>query len=243
MLELVERNTLGFAAHADALARLGMSARKGVLLYGPPGTGKTLLVRYLAGALALHTKFILGAHQMDYLGEALDTARLLQPALVVIEDVDLIAADRDGPWQASPSLLNRLLNEMDGLGPDARVLFVLTTNRPEVLEPALAVRPGRIDQAIEIGLPEDRERRVLLARYARGLELPEETIAAVSKRIGKVSPAFIKELDRRAAQAMLERGGNALAMEDFDRALGDMVRSGGKLSARLAGAEGVVGFV
>ena len=50
-------------------------------------------------------------------------------------------------------------------------------------------------------------------------------------------------LDRRAVQAMLERGGNALAMEDFERAPGDMVWSGGKLSARLAGAEGVVGFV
>ena len=50
-------------------------------------------------------------------------------------------------------------------------------------------------------------------------------------------------LDRRAAQAMLERGGNALAMEDFERTPGDMVRSGGKLSARLAAAEGVVGFV
>ena len=170
------------------------------------------------------------------------TARLVPPALVVIEDVDLIAADRDGPWQASPSLLNQLLNEMDGLGPDAHVLFVLTTNHPEVLEPALAGRPGRIDQAIAIGLPDDRKRRVLLSRYARGLELPDETINAVSKRNGKVSPAFIKELDRRAAQAMLERGGNELAMEDFERALGDMVGSGAKLSARLVGGE-TVGFV
>ena len=93
--------------------------------------------------------------------------------MVVIEDVDLIAADRSGPYQGSPPLLNHLLNEMDGLGPDARVLFVLTTNRPEVLEPALAGRPGRIDQAIEIGLPEDRECRVLLARCARGLEPPD----------------------------------------------------------------------
>ena len=39
VLELIERNTLGFTAHAAALAKLGMSARKGVLLYGPPGTG------------------------------------------------------------------------------------------------------------------------------------------------------------------------------------------------------------
>ena len=107
-----------------------------------------------------------------------------------------------------------------------------------MLEPALAGRPGRIDQAIAIGLPEDRKRRILLRRYARGLELSDETITTVSKRIGKVSPAFITELDRRAAQAMLERGGNELEMEDFERALGDMVGSEGKLGARLAGADG-----
>lgn len=222
VLELVERNTLGFAAHSEALARLGMSARKGILLYGPPGTGKTLLVRYLASALGQYTKFILGAHQMEFLNEAVDAARILQPAMVVIEDVDLIAADRDGPWQSSPSLLNDLLNEMDGLGPDARVLFVLTSNRAEILEPALAGRPGRVDQAIEIGLPEDRERRVLLARYVHGLGLADETVAALSKRIGKVSPAFIKELCRRAAQEMLERGDNALENRDFERSLQDL---------------------
>ncbi len=98
-----------------------------------------------------------------------------------------------------------------------------------MLQPALAGRPGRIDQAIEIGLPEDRGTRAT----------PNPPL---SKRIGKVSPAFIKEIDRRAAQAMLERGGNELGMEDFERALGDRVRSGGKLSARLAGGE-AVGFV
>ena len=222
VLELVERNTLGFASHAEALGRLGMAARKGVLLYGPPGTGKTLLVRYLSGALEGYTKFVIGPDQMDRLADSVDAARILQPSMVVIEDVDLIGADRDGPWQNSPALLNRLLNEMDGLGPDARVLFVLTTNRAEVLEPALAGRPGRVDQAIEIGLPEDRERRVLVARYARGLGLPDETVAALSKRIGKVSPAFIKELCRRAAQEMLERGANALEDRDFERSLRDL---------------------
>ena len=123
----------------------------------------------------------------------------------------------------------RLLNEMDGLGPDARVLFVLTTNRAEVLEPALAGRPGRIDQV------SPRRRSRSLSSFPRKRE-PMLFHALLS-------PAFIKELDRRAAQATLERGGNALGMEDFERALGDMVRSGGKLSARLAGAEGAVGFV
>jgi ATP-dependent Zn protease len=69
---------------------------------------------------------------------------------MVIEDVDLIARER-GLMQhpGQESLLNKLLNEMDGLREDADVLFILTTNRPDQLEPALASRPGRIDQAIE----------------------------------------------------------------------------------------------
>jgi len=238
VLELVERNTLGFARRCDALLGLGMSVRKGVLLYGPPGTGKTLLVRYLTAALEGHTTFLLAADKLAWLADTLDAARLLAPALVVIEDVDLIGADRDGPWQQTPVALNRLLSDMDGIGPEARVLFVLTTNRPEVLEPALAARPGRVDQAIAIGLPEDRERRILLRRYARALVLADETIERVSGRVGKVSPAFIKELVRRAAQAMLERGGSVLVAADFDCALADMLDAGGRVSARLMGAEG-----
>jgi len=77
-------------------------------------------------------------------------ARLLQPAMVVIEDVDLIARDREQMGPCDESLLNGLLNEMNGLKQDADILFILTTNRPEQLESALASRPGRIDQAIEV---------------------------------------------------------------------------------------------
>ena len=66
-------------------------------------------------------------------------------------------------------MLNRLLNELDGLRERADVFFILTTNRPETLEPALASRPGRIDQAIEFPLPDERLRRRLIALYARSL--------------------------------------------------------------------------
>lgn len=52
---------------------------------------------------------------------------------------------------------------MDGLSEDADVLFVLTTNQVEMLEPALAARPGRIDQAIELSLPDETSRRRTLA--------------------------------------------------------------------------------
>ena len=70
-------------------------------------------------------------------------------------------------------MLNALLNEMDGLKQDAEILFVLTTNRPEQLEGALAGRPGRIDQAIEVPLPDEIGRRKLVRLYGRDLPLGE----------------------------------------------------------------------
>jgi hypothetical protein len=241
-LALIERNTLGFVQQAQELARLGMSAKKGVLLYGPPGTGKTLIVRWLARALEGYTKLIVTAGNYGLLGETFEIARALQPAMVVLEDVDLVGGHRDGPWTGG-STLNMLLNEMDGLKSEMRLLFVLTTNRPEVLEPALAARPGRVDQAIEISLPGEDERRLLVKRYARGLQLPEELAGETARRVGRASPAFIKELMRRAAQAMFERGGGCtLEARDVERAIGDMLGAGGRLGARMLGAESAIGF-
>ncbi|WP_271605939.1 AAA family ATPase [Bradyrhizobium sp. CCBAU 11434] len=72
----------------DALRRLGQSTRKGILLYGPPGTGKTHTIRYLATNLADQTTLIMAAQEVGALGEYMNLARLLQPVLVVIEDVD-----------------------------------------------------------------------------------------------------------------------------------------------------------
>ena len=242
-LALIERNTLGFAQRAEQLARLGLSARKGVLLYGPPGTGKTLIVRWLAGALTGYTKVIVTAGHYALLEESLEIARALQPTLVVLEDVDLVGGHRDGPWAGGGSTLNMLLNAMDGLAPEARMLFVLTTNRPEVLEPALAARPGRVDQVIEVGLPGEAERRLLVNRYAGGLRVTEGLAAETAARVGRASPAFIKELMRRAVQAMLERGGDeALEARDIDSALADMLGAGGRLGARMLGAEPAMGF-
>jgi len=84
--------------------------------------------------------------------------------MVVIEDVDLIAEDR-GMHPGQHPLLFQLLNEMDGLAEDADVVFVLTTNRADLLEPALAARPGRIDQAVELTLPDAAARRQLFELY------------------------------------------------------------------------------
>src|SRR5439155_2943270 len=86
-------------------------------------------------------------------------------------DVDLIGTEREHQSVGANALLFELLNQMDGLADDADLLFVLTTNRPEILEPALAARPGRIDQAIEVPPPDADCCRRLLALYGQGLNL------------------------------------------------------------------------
>jgi ATP-dependent Clp protease adapter protein ClpS len=236
-LKLLDRNVLNFVNSRAQLRQFGQSTRKGILLYGPPGTGKTHTIRYLASNLAGHTTLIITAGQMALLGAYMNLARLLQPTMVVIEDVDLIARDREmmgGPCEES--LLNKLLNEMDGLKEDADILFVLTTNRPEQLEGALADRPGRIDQAIEIPLPDEVGRRKLIQLYGKNLALDEALVGEATQRTKGVSAAFIKELMRRTAQASIARGdATAIRSADLVEALDDMLFASGKLNVKLLG--------
>jgi hypothetical protein len=235
-LTLLDRNVLGFVGNRAALRQLGQSTRKGILLYGPPGTGKTHTIRYLATNLPGHTTLIITAEQVGLLGAYMNLARLLQPTMVVIEDVDLIARDREEMGPCEEPLLNKLLNEMDGLKEDADILFVLTTNRPEQLESALASRPGRIDQAIEVPLPDESGRMKLVRLYGKGLPLGETIVGEAAQRTKGVSAAFIKELMRRIAQASIARDdGATVESGDIGEALDDMLFAGGKLNVKLLG--------
>jgi ATP-dependent Clp protease adapter protein ClpS len=235
-LQLLNRNVMELVKNRTALRRLGQSTRKGVLLYGPPGTGKTHTIRYLATNLPGHTTLIITAEQIALLGAYMNLARLLQPAMVVIEDVDLIARDRSQLGSCEEPLLNRLLNEMDGLEEDADILFVLTTNRPEELERALTGRPGRIDQAIEVPLPDEAGRRKLVQLYGKELPLNTAVTDEAVQRTHGASAAFIKELMRRIAQASVARdGGASIAAGDISEALDDMLFAGGRLNVRLLG--------
>jgi hypothetical protein len=243
VMGVVERNVLGLIKHRELLRRAGRPTRHGLLFHGPPGTGKTLMLRYLAHACPGHTVILLTGRQMGLIRESCDVARLLAPALVVMEDVDLVAGERSN--NKAPTLLHELMDEMDGLGTRADCIFLLTTNRPEVLEPALAARPGRIDQAVEFPLPDEKCRRRLLAVYAGGLNLDRLDLDRWVEKTEGVSPAFIEQLLRRASLMAAERGENAVPLslqdEDMERALEDLVYFGGELTQRLLGYR-TIGF-
>ena len=198
LLERIERQVVGVARHVSSLRASGQHLKRGVLLHGPPGTGKTHTVRYLLGQMPGVTVVVLTGAALGRIAAACSVARALQPSMVVVEDVDLIAEQRESRGGQHP-LLFQLLNEMDGLGEDADVAFLLTTNRADLLEPALAQRPGRVDHAAELPLPDADARRRLMRLYQHDLVLDLASPAAVIARTEGVTASFLKELVRRAA--------------------------------------------
>jgi hypothetical protein len=198
LLEAVEQQVIGVARHRARLRASGQHLKRGLLLHGPPGTGKTHTVRYLLSRLPAVTVVMLSGNALGAIAPACSIARALAPSLVVVEDVDLIAEDR-GMHPGHNPLLFQLLNEMDGLGEDVDVTFVLTTNRADLLEPALAARPGRVDSAIEFRLPDADARRRLLALYKGGLRLDLSSDTDVVDRTDGVTASFLKELLRKSA--------------------------------------------
>jgi hypothetical protein len=204
MLERIERHIIGIADWSADLLNAGQHLKRGLLLHGPPGTGKTHTVRYLTGRLAGVTVILLTGRSIRLIDEAAALARRLQPSMVVLEDVDLIAADRDYTPGGNPMLF-ALLDAMDGVGADADVTFLLTTNRADILESALADRPGRVDLAVEIPRPDARCRERLLRVYARDLVVDADLQQVVAGTEG-VTASFIKEMIRRTVLASLRAG-------------------------------------
>jgi cell division protease FtsH len=198
LLERIERQVVGVARHVSWLRASGQHLKRGVLLHGPPGTGKTHTVRYLLGQMPGVTVVVLTGAALGQIAAACSVARALQPSMVVVEDVDLIAEQRDSRAGQHP-LLFQLLNEMDGLGEDADVTFLLTTNRADLLETALSQRPGRVDHAAEIPLPDADARRRLMRLYQHDLVLDLTSPAVVIAQTEGVTASFLKELLRRAA--------------------------------------------
>jgi hypothetical protein len=238
VLERVERHTLGVAAHRLALRAAHQHLKRGLLLYGPPGTGKTHTTRYLLGQLDGYTRLILTGRALMAIGSAAELARDLQPAALVLEDVDLVAEDRSFGPGSSPILFD-LLDAMDGAAADADLLFILTTNRADLLEPALAARPGRVDVAVEIDLPEAEARRRLLRLYGAAVPLrltagEEDTIV---ERTDGVTASFLKELLRRAVLEALQESGRLeeVTAEHCGRALDDLLESGQRVTRSLLG--------
>lgn len=238
VLGRVERHSLGVAARRQALLAAGQHLKRGLLLYGPPGTGKTHTVRYLLGQLGGHTRLVLTGRSLLAVGAVTDLARALLPAVVVLEDVDLVAEERSAGPASSPVLFD-LLDAMDGAAPDADLLFLLTTNRADLLEPALAARPGRVDVAVEIALPDAAARERLLALYGKDvpLDLAGSDLSLAVERTEGTTASFMKELIRRSVLEALadDPALAAVTGTHLQRALDDLLDSAQEVTRTLLG--------
>jgi len=243
ILDRVERHAVGLSRHARALLSKGRHLKRGMLLHGPPGTGKTLTAMYLAGQMRDRTTFLLTGQGLGLVEESCAMARILQPATLIIEDVDLVAEERTRQGICQNAILFELLNQMDGLAEDSDVLFLLTTNRPEILEPALSSRPGRVDLAIEVPLPDLACRRRLIALYGKGLAFGKDVdLDSLARKAEGVSGAFIRELLRKAALFSADAGASSIRETHLGAALHELTILGGELTRSILGgrSRGVV---
>jgi hypothetical protein len=233
-LERIVGHVIDVGRLGQRLRSSGQHLKRGMLLYGPPGTGKTLTVRHLLARSDGVTCVLLAGNSIRFITEAAELARAMQPALVVLEDVDLIASEREMHGGPQP-LLFAVLDALDGLDGDADVAFVLTTNRADLLEPALAQRPGRVDLAVEIPLPDRDARRRLFSLYGNGLPLSPDAIERAADRAGGMTGSFAKELVRRAVlrAAQEERD---VDDADLDAALDELLSPDARLTRGLLGS-------
>ncbi|HET6271000.1 MAG TPA: AAA family ATPase, partial [Arthrobacter sp.] len=149
---------------------------------------------------------------------------------------DLIAEDRSFGHGPQP-LLFEVLDAMDGLDNDADVAFVLTTNRVDMLERALAQRPGRVDLAVDVPLPAQAERIRLVNLYARGIPFSTSAVQDAAVRTEGTTASFARELVRRAVVAAALEG-VPVADSHLGKAVDELMADGEALTRSLLGSGG-----
>jgi cell division protease FtsH len=177
---------------------IGARIPKGVLLYGPPGTGKTLLARAVAGEAGAPFYSISGSDFVEmFVGVGASRVRDLftqakenAPAIIFIDEIDAVGRHRGagmgGGNDEREQTLNQMLVEMDGFDPNANVIVIAATNRPDILDPAL-LRPGRFDRQIGVDAPDLKGRHKILQVHAKGKPLAQSVDLEV---VARKTPGF-----------------------------------------------------
>lgn len=239
--QMLWRNVIDVFAKCTLLKAYHVPVRRGVLLYGPPGTGKTFACRYLCGKLPNVTRIIVAGTALPHVHAIFTLARMLQPVLLILEDVDLVFAAR--AINLYSSVLGDLLDHMDGLRPFEEVSCILTTNAIDRLEAAIRDRPGRISQCIHFGAPPPALRQRYLLHYLRPYAAPQLDIDALVAMSHGATQAFLKEWVHRSVQIALEHLTTSQAQlelrhEDFRDAMQEMRRFSEGTTGRIIGFDG-----
>jgi proteasome regulatory subunit len=211
--------------------RLGIEPPKGVLIYGPPGVGKTLLARAVAGETsATFIRLVASELAQKFIGEGarivrevFSLARKYAPSIVLIDEIDAIAAKRIDIGTSGEREIHRtltqLLAELDGFDPLDNVKVIATTNRIDILDPAI-LRPGRFDRIIHIPLPDRKARKEIFRVHTRRLNIKEEVdLDALAEATEGASGADIKAICTEAGYIAIRAGRDYIVMQDLLEAI------------------------
>lgn len=234
---IIQRTVIDFHERRKELMEVGLPGRRGVLFYGPPGTGKTYTCRYLSHRLNSATTVIAAGMSLLHIKSICNIARMLQPSVVILEDVDLVYSARE--INAYTTALGELMDELDGFNPEDHIIFILTTNAIDRVEAAIKERPGRISQCVFFGAPNAELRLLYLKSMLSSYDCANLKMEALVSSTEGVTQAFLKELVYRAVQVSTESNNVKplpLTNEHFDVALDEMKRSAGR------SGEAIIGF-
>jgi cell division protease FtsH len=217
-----------FLKEPQKFQKLGGRIPKGVLMMGPPGTGKTLLARAIAGEANVPFFSISGSDFVEmFVGVGASRVRDLfeqgkknAPCIIFIDEIDAVGRHRGaglgGGHDEREQTLNQLLVEMDGFESNDGVILVASTNRPDVLDPAL-LRPGRFDRRVIVQRPDVKGREGILSVHTRKIPLSDDVDVSV---IARGTPGFtgadLANLVNEAALNAARYNRKVVAMHDFE---------------------------
>ncbi len=226
MTEVVE-----FLKNPEKFIKMGAKIPRGVLLYGGPGTGKTLMAKAVAGEAGVPFFSISGSDFVEmFVGvgaarvrDLFEQAKKSAPCIVFIDEIDAVGRQRGaglgGGHDEREQTLNQLLVEMDGFSTNEGIIVMASTNRPDILDPAL-LRPGRFDRHILIDRPDVKGREAILQVHVKDKPLDDGVdLEILAKRTPGFTGADLANLVNEAALLSARRDKTKIGMEELEESI------------------------
>src|ERR671933_118460 len=225
LTEIVE-----FLKDPQKFQRLGGRIPRGCLLVGPPGTGKTLIARAVAGEANVPFFTISGSDFVEmFVGVGASRVRDMfeqgkknAPCIIFIDEIDAVGRHRGaglgGGNDEREQTLNQLLVEMDGCDPNEAIIVIASTNRPDVLDPAL-LRPGRFDRQVVVPNPDINGRERILRVHMKNVPLAADVdVKTIARGTPGFSGADLANLVNEAALMAARKNKRMVTQRDFEEA-------------------------